>query len=148
MSAFKRMNEQYPLYGKHAGLDPKEWWIRIIRECVLQAGANEGQIDSVMHKLGPRLLERFESGEGYRNFPETLTCCACSLRPRSRRLIPVDELRELGVKTTIVSNADPRICASPAMNAADDSEHDTISRDPGQAVVPAHAIMGCRAGQA
>jgi hypothetical protein len=71
------MNEQYPLYGKHTGLDPKEWWIRIIRECVLQAGANESQVEGVMHKLGPRLLERFESEEGYRNFPETLSCCQC-----------------------------------------------------------------------
>jgi hypothetical protein len=73
------MNEQYPLYGKHIALDPKEWWIRIIRECVLQAGADEPQVERVIHELGPRLLERFESEEGYRNFPETLTCCQCAL---------------------------------------------------------------------
>lgn len=40
-------------------------------------------------------MSRFQSDEGYRNFPETIAC--------------LKELKELEVKTSVVSNADPRI---------------------------------------
>ncbi|RXK39363.1 hypothetical protein M231_03315 [Tremella mesenterica] len=62
---------------------------------MLHAGVPETLLDEVMKILGPRLLRRFESQEGYKCFPETL------------RLLK--ELRKSNVKISAVSNSDPRI---------------------------------------
>jgi len=35
---------------------------------------NHPAVDQAMPKLGPALLRRFESDEGYRNFPDTIPC--------------------------------------------------------------------------
>jgi len=52
-------------------------------------------LESIRAKVGSALLHRFESDMGYRDFPETIEC--------------LTRLRELGVKISVVSNADPRI---------------------------------------
>ncbi|KAK4689654.1 hypothetical protein P7C73_g447, partial [Tremellales sp. Uapishka_1] len=96
-AAFKSINSAHPLYGKHSSppLSPEEWWTSLIRECMIKAGAERSQIETGMNKLGPALLARFESEKGYRNFPETIAV--------------LEELKRLGIKTSVVSNADPRI---------------------------------------
>ena len=71
-----------------------------------------------MPKLGPALLRRFETDEGYKPFPEALTCCERNALPEALipqmvadHVVPVVRLRREGkVKTSIVTNADPRIC--------------------------------------
>ncbi|ADV25538.1 hypothetical protein I315_04707 [Cryptococcus gattii Ru294] len=95
--AFKKVDAQYPLYGKHStpSLTPKEWWTMIIYETLREAGASKQELDGKIDAIGPALMSRFESDEGYRNFPETIAC--------------LKELKELEVKTSVVSNADPRI---------------------------------------
>ncbi|OWZ63222.1 hypothetical protein AYX15_04743 [Cryptococcus neoformans] len=95
--AFKKVDAQYPLYGKHStpSLTPEEWWTRIIYETLREAGASKRELDGKIDAIGPALMSRFESDFGYRNFPETVAC--------------LKELKELEVKTSVVSNADPRI---------------------------------------
>ncbi|WRT70923.1 uncharacterized protein IL334_007922 [Kwoniella shivajii] len=95
--AFKAIDSKWPLYGKHAtpALTPEEWWTKIIYQTLLEAGAEKKDLDENIGVIGPALMSRFESDEGYRNFPETTSC--------------LQELRQMGVKTSITSNADPRI---------------------------------------
>ncbi|WWC65006.1 uncharacterized protein I303_107620 [Kwoniella dejecticola CBS 10117] len=95
--AFKAVDAKWPLYGKHSNpaLTPEEWWTKIIYETLLEAGADRTELDDKIGKIGPALMSRFESDEGYRNFPETIEC--------------LKDLRQMGVKTSIISNADPRI---------------------------------------
>ncbi|KAL1408668.1 hypothetical protein Q8F55_005481 [Vanrija albida] len=95
--AFKEMNAQYPLYGKHAAppLSPEQWWSALINQCMLHAGAGAPELEAKGPALASALLGRFESEVGYRAFDDSL--------PTLRGL------RELGIKTSVVSNADPRI---------------------------------------
>ena len=53
------------------------------------------------------LLERFESDRGYRAFPETIE--TRTLPQAVRAYKAVKALQDLGVRTSVVSNADPRI---------------------------------------
>ncbi|WWC92549.1 uncharacterized protein L201_007508 [Kwoniella dendrophila CBS 6074] len=95
--AFKAIDVKWPLYGKHSNpaLTPEEWWTKIIRQTLLEAGGDANELDDKMGNIGPALMGRFESDKGYINFPETIKC--------------LDSLRRLGIKTSIISNADPRI---------------------------------------
>ncbi|ORX40875.1 HAD-like domain-containing protein [Kockovaella imperatae] len=95
--AYKEMNQIWPLYGKHTDppTAPEDWWAELIRRCMVHAGGDEQEVLQVMPRLGPALLERFESDEGYEPFPEALTTLV--------------RLRRKGVKVSLVSNADPRI---------------------------------------
>jgi hypothetical protein len=122
--AFKSMDAEYPLYGKHARprLSPEQWWTELIRRCFKAAGADDAgriraifadehakipELDRFGKKASSALLDRFESDQGYRDFPETIET------RMSRRQIWADKavkaLSALGVKTSVVSNADPRI---------------------------------------
>jgi hypothetical protein len=67
------MEKTYPLYGKHSdpSLSPEEWWTMLIRHCLVNGGADSSAAERAMGSLGPRLLERFESKEGYVEFADT-----------------------------------------------------------------------------
>ncbi|WVF67820.1 hypothetical protein IAT40_002581 [Kwoniella sp. CBS 6097] len=95
--AFEEVDAGWPLYGKHSKppLSPEQWWTKIIYQTLRHAGASTQELDAKIDKIGPSLMSRFESDEGYRNFPETIST--------------LKTLRELGVKVSIISNADPRI---------------------------------------
>ncbi|WVQ77150.1 hypothetical protein IAR50_006833 [Cryptococcus sp. DSM 104548] len=95
--AFKKVDASWPLYGKHTtpALTPEEWWGKIIYETYLVAGAPEAELAEKMDGILPNLLARFESDVGYKLFPETIAS--------------LQALKDMGVKTGIVSNADPRI---------------------------------------
>jgi hypothetical protein len=45
--AFKKVSNDFPLYGKKAkpyAMSPEEWWTRLIRSCIEHAGAShEGE---------------------------------------------------------------------------------------------------------
>ncbi|BEJ13462.1 hypothetical protein CspHIS471_0306360 [Cutaneotrichosporon sp. HIS471] len=98
--AFKEMNAIHPVYGKHSNppLTPEGWWTDLIHKCMAHAGASERDLDMVGPTLAHSILQRFESTEGYIDFPETLDV--------------LRGLRELGVPTSVVSNSDPRILLS------------------------------------
>ncbi|WWC72793.1 uncharacterized protein I206_106757 [Kwoniella pini CBS 10737] len=95
--AFRAVNADWPLYGKHThpALTPEEWWTKIIYQTLLEAGASSSELNEKIGMIGPALMSRFESDKGYKNFPETIDC--------------LKELRRLEIKTSIISNADPRI---------------------------------------
>ncbi|WVQ95417.1 hypothetical protein IAU59_002514 [Kwoniella sp. CBS 9459] len=95
--AFKEIDATWPLYGKHSTppLSPEEWWTKIIYQTLRHAGASAQDLDAKIELIGPTLMRRFESDEGYHNFPETIET--------------LKALRKLGVKTSVISNADPRI---------------------------------------
>jgi hypothetical protein len=42
-AAFKEMEKTWPLYGRHSEppLTPEEWWLEVIRKCLLHAGAEQ-----------------------------------------------------------------------------------------------------------
>ncbi len=76
-----------------------------------------------MRALGPSLLDRFTSREGYRAFDDVVPAREWSSSIVDRAsLTPlrssVQALQEMGVKTGVVSNADSRIRASAAGSAA------------------------------
>ncbi|WVR08792.1 hypothetical protein IAU60_005850 [Kwoniella sp. DSM 27419] len=95
--AFKEIDAQWSLYGKHSdpALTPEQWWTKIIHQTLRHAGAADTELRDKMPSIGPALMSRFESDRGYRTFPETLQC--------------LKTLKDLGIKTSVVSNADPRI---------------------------------------
>ncbi|ODO05797.1 hypothetical protein I350_04858 [Cryptococcus amylolentus CBS 6273] len=95
--AFKKVDASWPLYGKYTTppLTPEEWWGKIIYETYLEAGAPPAELEKKMDDILPNLLARFESDVGYKLFPETIES--------------LQALKAMGVKTGIVSNADPRI---------------------------------------
>ncbi|OCF35974.1 hypothetical protein I317_00497 [Kwoniella heveanensis CBS 569] len=95
--AFKEVNAGWPLYGKHSEppLSPEQWWTKIIYQTLKHAGASSQELELKMETIGPSLMRRFESEEGYHNFPETIAT--------------LTTLKDLGIKTSVVSNADPRI---------------------------------------
>ncbi|KAK8850741.1 hypothetical protein IAR55_004661 [Kwoniella newhampshirensis] len=95
--AFEEVDGQWPLYGKHSDpfLSPEEWWTKIIYQTLSFAGGSKAELERNMSTIGPSLLARFETDVGYHNFPETISC--------------LKTFRELGIKTSIISNADPRI---------------------------------------
>lgn len=65
-TAFKKMSHSHPVYGLKTGLSsPNEWWLLLIRETLEHAGCSKRDIDRVMPTLGPSLLHRFSSAEGY-----------------------------------------------------------------------------------
>ena len=76
--AFKEINAKHHLYGKHSSppITPEQWWSELIQRCIVNAGAEETDVERAMSTLGPSLLSRFESEKGYKLFPETAECCA------------------------------------------------------------------------
>lgn len=96
------------------------WWTLLIKETLVSAGAEgapqldpvsrspssadpagsdlPADVETALPTLGPRLLQRFASREGYREFPEAHGA--------------LEAFRALGVKTAVLSNADDRIRAS------------------------------------
>ena len=117
----------------------------------------EVEVDKAMPALGPALLRRFESDRGYANFSETLTTRSSLVLRTSTpilSILTVSSLRSMGVKTTVVSNADPRIreSRSPPLDCSKHSKRDSAysRRSPYHttAVVSTDIVMGRRSVQA
>lgn len=75
--AFRKTNERFPEWGRHAQpkMSPSDWWMVCIEETMRMAGAEQGQLEEVMPRLGKALLDRFESAKGYRAFDDVIPCC-------------------------------------------------------------------------
>lgn len=91
-AALKEVQIESPAYVQGADA----WWGEVIRRTALSAGADERVLDASIHKIVPKLLKRFSSGEGYAAFEDAI--------PTIQRLHD-----ELGVATAVVSNGDSRI---------------------------------------
>ncbi|KAI0081274.1 HAD hydrolase subfamily IA REG-2-like protein [Panus rudis PR-1116 ss-1] len=115
-SALKQVQIEKPAY-KHGA---EGWWSEVIRRTAVGAGANlQGKltaasdpiqtvcgidprvvslaVDASLSKIVPRLLQRFSSREGYKLFDDTLVCLL--------------RLKELNIRTGLVSNTDARMRA-------------------------------------
>lgn len=107
-------------------MTPKTWWTLLIKETMTSAGSpSEGSssfdlhcfllslrppanslgtdgpsdVEKALGTLGPKLLQRFASDEGYRAFDEAHEA--------------LQAFKDMGVRTGVLSNADSRIRASP-----------------------------------
>ncbi|KAG6845899.1 hypothetical protein H0H87_000705 [Tephrocybe sp. NHM501043] len=89
--AFRSLEKEQPVYAKGSRI----WWSQVIRRTALGAGADKKILDSSLHLIVPRLLDRFSSREGYRAFDDAITV--------------VRSLRALSIRTAVISNADSRI---------------------------------------
>ncbi|KAF5354667.1 hypothetical protein D9756_005372 [Leucocoprinus leucothites] len=133
-AALKEVQIESPAYVQGADA----WWGEVIRRTALSAGADErGEdtgksttsktidfrlsngtpvLDASIHKIVPKLLKRFSSGEGYAAFEDAIptsgytfmfslyTGVRISCQHQVQRLHD-----ELGVATAVVSNGDSRI---------------------------------------
>ncbi|RDX50118.1 HAD hydrolase subfamily IA REG-2-like protein [Lentinus brumalis] len=91
--ALKQVQQEQPVYRGGA----EEWWGDVIRRTAVGAGADPKVVDSSLGEIVPRLLKRFSSREGYKLFDDSL--------PTLKRL------RELDIRTGIISNTDARMRA-------------------------------------
>ncbi|KAI8319555.1 HAD-superfamily hydrolase [Martensiomyces pterosporus] len=89
--AFKQIHGEYPNYGHSSGMASKQWWAMVIEKTWSYAGINIKD-----HRDLPRerdaMIERFNTAEGYRMFPEVLKV--------------LKYLRRKGIKLGVVSNMD------------------------------------------
>ncbi|KAI0690180.1 HAD hydrolase subfamily IA REG-2-like protein [Cerioporus squamosus] len=92
-TALKQVQQEQPAYRGGA----EEWWGDVIRRTAVGAGADPKVVDSSLEEIVPRLLKRFSSREGYKLFDDSL--------PTLKRL------RELNIRTGIISNTDARMRA-------------------------------------
>ncbi|KAH9847634.1 HAD hydrolase subfamily IA REG-2-like protein [Lenzites betulinus] len=92
-SALKQVQHEQPAYrgGAH------DWWADVIRRTAVGAGADPAAVDASLGEIVPRLLARFSSREGYRLFDDAI--------PTLQRL------RDLDIRTGLVSNTDARMRA-------------------------------------
>jgi hypothetical protein len=154
LPAFPALTARYPLYGacETPPLTADWWWTLLIEQTMLAAGADEAgsspslsssppasadphspfhlppqlpDVARALSTLGPRLLTRFASKEGYAAFSDARGA--------------LERLAEMGVKTAVLSNADDRICTfslskglarSSAVNASDRAEFPPCVRNP------------------
>ncbi|KAI0743842.1 HAD-like domain-containing protein [Daedaleopsis nitida] len=90
-SALKQVQQEQPVYRGGA----QEWWGDVIRRTAVGAGADPKVVEGSLAEIVPKLLNRFSSREGYKLFDDSL--------PTLKRL------RELDIRTGLVSNTDARM---------------------------------------
>ncbi|KAF7296127.1 Haloacid dehalogenase-like hydrolase domain-containing 3 [Mycena kentingensis (nom. inval.)] len=90
--SLRKLQTEKPLYGG----DTTQWWAQVIRETALGAGANAQELDASLERIVSRLMKTFSSGEGY------------TAREHSMDVLHTLH-HELGLRTTVVSNADARM---------------------------------------
>ncbi|KDQ21732.1 hypothetical protein BOTBODRAFT_26159 [Botryobasidium botryosum FD-172 SS1] len=92
-SALKEVQTSSPVYGHTKGVDG--WWTEVIRKTAVGAGANPLVVEEALPEVVPRLMKRFSSKEGYKLFDDVIPS--------------LHALREIGLRTGLVSNADIRM---------------------------------------
>ncbi|EIM79908.1 uncharacterized protein STEHIDRAFT_68915 [Stereum hirsutum FP-91666 SS1] len=81
--------------SQNASPDPTSWWTEIIRRTALGAHASPALVSQHLQSIVPVLMKRFSSDEGYMLFDDVVPS--------------LQELKRMGVKTGIITNADSRI---------------------------------------
>ncbi|CAL1707493.1 unnamed protein product [Somion occarium] len=92
-TALKQLQAEKPVYQSGA----PEWWGEVIKRTAVDAGAETHVVDKSLDRMVPQLLRRFSSKEGYKLFDDSLAC--------------LHQLKNLSVKTGLVSNTDKRMLA-------------------------------------
>jgi len=89
--ALRQLQAEKPSYRAGA----TKWWGEVISRTAIGAGADAQAVEKHLGTIVPSLMKRFSSREGYCLFDDTL--------PTLRTL------REMGVRTGLITNADVRI---------------------------------------
>ncbi|KAG1716631.1 hypothetical protein ID866_509 [Astraeus odoratus] len=92
-STLKRIQKDKPAYQGCSGA--QGWWSEVIKGTAIGAGAHPQAVEASLDEIVPRLMKRFSSKEGYKLFNDA--------RP------VLWQLREMGVRTALISNADARM---------------------------------------
>ncbi|KAJ3988495.1 HAD-like domain-containing protein [Lentinula detonsa] len=90
-TALKTLQIEKPAYEQGS----QSWWANVIKRTALGAGANPQVLDASLGDIVPKLMKRFSSKEGYREFEDAL--------PTLRAL------HERQIYTAVISNSDSRI---------------------------------------
>ncbi|KAL7281252.1 hypothetical protein ACG7TL_004560 [Trametes sanguinea] len=105
-TALKQVQQEQPVYRGGA----QDWWGDVIRRTAVGAGADPKAVDASLGEIVPRLLKRFSSREGYKLFDDSLPTPAS--HTLSLRVLPiVKKLKELNIRTGLISNTDARMRA-------------------------------------
>ncbi|KAI0958382.1 hypothetical protein AcV7_004217 [Taiwanofungus camphoratus] len=94
-TALGELQAEKPAYQSGA----QDWWAEVIRRTAVGAGADLERVDGALGAIVPRLMQRFSSREGYRLHADALPALL--------------QLREVGVRTALVSNTDSRMREHP-----------------------------------
>ncbi|KAH9997661.1 HAD hydrolase subfamily IA REG-2-like protein [Russula vinacea] len=89
--ALRQLQAERPSY--RAGVE--RWWSEVVSRTAVGAGADPQAVQRHLGTIVPSLMKRFSSREGYRLFDDSL--------PTLRTL------REMGVRTGLITNSDARI---------------------------------------
>ena len=106
--ALRKLQAERPSY--RAGVE--RWWSEVVSRTAVGAGADPQAVQRHLDTIVPSLMKRFSSREGYRLFDDTLPTRASSI---ALLLTPqlihstVRTLREMGVRTGLITNSDARI---------------------------------------
>ncbi|KAH8119404.1 HAD-like protein [Phellopilus nigrolimitatus] len=92
--ALRELQAARPAYAQ----GPEGWWRAVIMRTAVGAGADTQDVQRALPVVVPQLLKRFSSREGYALYDDALPT--------------LKSLRETGVATALVSNADSRILAA------------------------------------
>jgi len=89
--ALRQLQAERPSY--RAGVE--RWWSEVISRTAIGAGADPQAVERHLGTIVPSLMKRFSSREGYGLFDDTLAT--------------LHKLREMGVRTGLITNSDSRI---------------------------------------
>jgi hypothetical protein len=106
--ALRQLQAERPSY--RAGVE--RWWSEVVSRTAVGAGADPQAVQRHLGTIVPSLLKRFGSREGYHLFDDTLPTRASSIALLlTKQLIhsTVRTLREMGVRTGLITNSDARI---------------------------------------
>jgi len=92
-ATLKQMQQDKPAYQGQSGA--QGWWSEVIKGTAIGAGADLKAVEASLSQIVPKLLDLFSSKEGYKLFDDTLPV--------------LQQLREMNVRTALVSNADARM---------------------------------------
>ena len=106
--ALRQLQAERPSY--RAGVE--RWWREVVSRTAVGAGADPQAVQRHLGTIVPSLMKRFSSREGYRLFDDSLPT-----RASSKALLPTPQLihstvrtlREMGVRTGLITNSDARI---------------------------------------
>jgi len=92
-TALKEVQASSPVYRHINGVHG--WWTEVVRKTAVGAGADPLAVEEALPEIVPRLMKRFSSKEGYKLFDDVIPT--------------LNALREIGLRTGLVSNADIRM---------------------------------------
>ncbi|KZO98792.1 HAD hydrolase subfamily IA REG-2-like protein [Calocera viscosa TUFC12733] len=70
--SFKKVEAEFPVYGKAVGMTPWDWWGKVIAGTLEGAGVPQEVTDKALTGVVDDLMHRFGTEEGYDLFPDVL----------------------------------------------------------------------------